>query len=289
MRKLFTNINFINNHTFFSFIGVVLLILIIVSVDFRTYADSSPLRINEFSREWVELKNYLDEPIDPTQFDFGCNNYEQTSGDGGPILDNSGAPLLAEIPPHGIIWMPIDGICGNLGDFYANGILKVSGNGGMLTDEVIYGNGELSQVLLPQVGQSASLINDSWQISSSPTKGLENTSSNFLVSTSTIFRSGQGNWEVPNSKFVTNGDYDGDGFGEIAVMYDYGNEDIAIIIFKTVGNQVETRTIFRSGPGNWDISRTKYLISEDYDNDGKSEIAAMYDYGGGDMALIVFQ
>ncbi len=118
---------------------------------------------------------------------------------------------------------------------------------------------------------------------------MENTSSNFLVSTSTIFRSGQGNWEVQNSKFVTNGDYDGDGFGEIAVMYDYGNEDIAIIIFKTVGNQVETRTIFRSGPGNWDISRTKYLISEDYDNDGKSEIAAMYDYGGGDMALIVFQ
>ena len=106
--------------------------------------------------------------------------------------------------------------------------------------------------------------------------------------TSTWFRSGKGNWSVPNTKYFIAGDYNGDGKDEIASMYDYGNDDMALIIFVPNGQSFQTTTWFRSGKGNWGVSYTKYLNSGDFNNDGISELSAMYDYGNEDMALIMF-
>jgi hypothetical protein len=107
--------------------------------------------------------------------------------------------------------------------------------------------------------------------------------------TSTGFRSGVGNWGVPNTKYTVSGDFDGDNEDEVAAMYDYGNEDMAIIVFEPNGSSFSTSTWFRSGVGNWGVPYTKYLTAGDYDGDGMDEIAAMYDYGNEDMAMIVFK
>ncbi|MDY0097151.1 MAG: S8 family serine peptidase [Candidatus Dojkabacteria bacterium] len=102
------------------------------------------------------------------------------------------------------------------------------------------------------------------------------------------FRSGVGNWLVPVTKYLTAGDYNGDGKDELAAMYDYGREDMAMIVFTPIGTTFTTSTWFRSGVGNWGVPYTKYLTAGDYNADGKDDIAAMYDYGNEDMAMIVF-
>jgi hypothetical protein len=106
--------------------------------------------------------------------------------------------------------------------------------------------------------------------------------------TTTLFRSGQHNWGVSSTKYTVSGDFDGDGTDELAAMYDYGNNDMAIIVFDGDGTSKTSATWFRSGPNNWGVPYTKYLVAGDFNGDGKDEIAAMYDYGNNDMSMIVF-
>ena len=75
----------------------------------------------------------------------------------------------------------------------------------------------------------------------------------------------------------------------MAVMYDYGNEDMSIIVFTPNGLSFNTTTWFRSGRGNWGVPNTKYLVSGDYNNDSIYEISSLYDYGNEDMAVLVFR
>jgi hypothetical protein len=106
--------------------------------------------------------------------------------------------------------------------------------------------------------------------------------------TSTAFRSGQHNWGVANTKYTVSGDFNGDGKDELAAMYDYGNNDMSIIVFSGDGSTMTSSSWFRSGANNWGVPYTKYLVAGDFNHDGKDEIAAMYDYGNNDMGLIVF-
>jgi len=106
---------------------------------------------------------------------------------------------------------------------------------------------------------------------------------------SSSFRSGKGNWTVPSTRFLTSGDFNGDGKDEIAAMYDYGNSDMGILVFKPNGEAFTVSSWYRSGKGNWTVPSTRFLTSGDFDNDGKDEIAAMYDYGNNDMGILVFK
>ncbi len=55
-------------------------------------------------------------------------------------------------------------------------------------------------------------------------------------------------------------------------------------------NQAYLMTYIKSFPQrSWDINKSTKTISGDFDNDGKSDVAAMYDYGNEAMSLFVFE
>lgn len=99
--------------------------------------------------------------------------------------------------------------------------------------------------------------------------------------------SGPGNWEWWRSK-LTSGDFDGDGKADLAVLYDYGNANTGIWIFKSSGASFTPIPMWSSGPGNWEWSRSK-LTSGDFDGDGKTDLAVLYDYGNASSGLWIFK
>jgi hypothetical protein len=92
-----------------------------------------------------------------------------------------------------------------------------------------------------------------------------------------VWSSGIGNWDW-NRTQLTSGDYDGDGFGDIAALYNYDNALSRIFVFQGAASGLQTgREVWFSGIGNWEANRTK-LTSGDFDGDGFSDIAALYNY-----------
>jgi len=102
------------------------------------------------------------------------------------------------------------------------------------------------------------------------------------------YMSGPGNWSFGNTKSYISGDFNDDGFCDIAFVYDYGNNNMAIWVMPSDGTKISNPGIwFMSGPGNWAVNQTKATLSGDFNRDGKSDIALIYDYGGNNMAIWV--
>jgi len=103
------------------------------------------------------------------------------------------------------------------------------------------------------------------------------------------FRSGIGNWEALNTKFVVAGDFNNDGNNELSALYDYGSQDTAQIVFTSNGSSFTNSTWYRSGRYNWSVTSTMNASAGDYFGNGIDEISTMYDYGLGDMAVVLFK
>ncbi|MGH3847242.1 MAG: hypothetical protein ACRDS0_38350, partial [Pseudonocardiaceae bacterium] len=89
------------------------------------------------------------------------------------------------------------------------------------------------------------------------------------------WNSGPGNWDWTRTAWLV-GDFAGDGKAQIAAMYNYPDTRTALWMFPSDGT-APTET-WNSGPGNWDWTRTAWLVG-DFAGDGKAQIAAMYNYG----------
>ncbi|MHB0915598.1 MAG: FG-GAP-like repeat-containing protein [Thermoleophilia bacterium] len=99
-----------------------------------------------------------------------------------------------------------------------------------------------------------------------------------------VWSSGTGNWDWNRSRLTTS-DYNGDNLTELAVLYDYGNSTTGLWLFDPSGSGYSApRSVWSSGRGNWDATRSK-LTASDYNGDGETEMAILYDYGNSTTTL----
>lgn len=91
-------------------------------------------------------------------------------------------------------------------------------------------------------------------------------------------------WDFTHSK-ISASDQNDDGRAEILVLYDYGQQRTALWVIDSTTWDTTNAQKWYSGPGGWDWNRSKLVSSADQNNDGKTEVSVLYDYGGNTTGL----
>jgi hypothetical protein len=93
---------------------------------------------------------------------------------------------------------------------------------------------------------------------------------------------------IPDDQRVK-GDFNGDGRSDIGVLYDYGSARTAFVVLLSTGSSFQApQTWYDSGVGGWSWSASK-PVAGDFNGDGKSDIAVLYDYGNARTGVVVLQ
>lgn len=88
---------------------------------------------------------------------------------------------------------------------------------------------------------------------------------------------------------VVAGDFDGDGDDDIAALYDYGLGNSRVHVWKNNSGVFHIQTWWiNSGSYNASMVADRF-VSFDFNNDGKDDLAAMYDHGGGSTSIHVWK
>jgi hypothetical protein len=99
--------------------------------------------------------------------------------------------------------------------------------------------------------------------------------------------SGRGCWDWARSSAVT-GNFNSDTLADQAVLYDYGKNTTGLWLFRSDGAHLTPSLVWASGRGSWDWSRSK-VAAGDFNHDGLDEVYVLYDYGGAQTGLWIFQ
>jgi hypothetical protein len=88
------------------------------------------------------------------------------------------------------------------------------------------------------------------------------------------------------TKFVSAGDFNGDGRADLALLYDYGNNHVKL---STLSANSSGDGGFANPVARWDSTTwgpgTKFVSAGDYNGDGKTDLSLFFDYGGNHVAV----
>ncbi|MEV5970893.1 FG-GAP-like repeat-containing protein [Streptomyces sp. NPDC051921] len=102
------------------------------------------------------------------------------------------------------------------------------------------------------------------------------------------YESMAGSWNVTRMQFAT-GDYNGDGRGDMAALYDYGDGVVKLFtaLGKAGGGFNNPFASWSSGKGGF-YSSSMTLQSGDFNGDGRDDLMAWYSYWSGNDTLFTF-
>jgi hypothetical protein len=98
------------------------------------------------------------------------------------------------------------------------------------------------------------------------------------------WNSGFGNWDSGRAKYVA-GDFNGDGKTDIGAFYYYDGGQTGYFAFTSSGGGFILDQKWSSGAGNWENNLATF-VAGDFNGDGRTDIAAFYDYPGGGLTRI---
>jgi len=108
------------------------------------------------------------------------------------------------------------------------------------------------------------------------------------VNTEILWDSGANNFDW-NRTIPLSGDFNGDGKSDVGAMYNYDGALSRLFVWTGDGaaHLNAPAQWWDSGKGNWDTQRTRAFVA-DYNRDGKSDVAAFYNYDNAQTKLWVF-
>ncbi|GAB2832655.1 hypothetical protein GCM10027200_35330 [Lentzea nigeriaca] len=87
-------------------------------------------------------------------------------------------------------------------------------------------------------------------------------------------------------------DFNGDGFADMSILYDYGGGEAGLFVLP--GKPVIDDGVTRSPYMVWSVPRGNFwpsamkITAGDFNGDGRSDVLALYDYGGGEAGLFIY-
>jgi len=105
------------------------------------------------------------------------------------------------------------------------------------------------------------------------------------------YNSPLGQWDYDSGHQLADGDFNGDGYQDVAVMYNYGSATTRLWVYpgNADGGYNGPVAWYISPAGQWDFTKSSNIVTSDINGDGLDDITVMYDYGSSTMGLWTFR
>jgi hypothetical protein len=87
------------------------------------------------------------------------------------------------------------------------------------------------------------------------------------------------NWDINRIKFAYKGDNNADGLPDLNLLYDRGNNSMAIYSYNWVAGPDSIAQLYYTGIDNWNMNSTLTKLAGDFNGDDNVDLSMLYNYG----------